>query len=94
MSVSPIYYLALVVAGVSWGVGFPLAKLTLVELDPAHMILVRFLIASVLALPLILRTPETRKALWDPLVILAGALYGPAFLIQFVTRLLPSVVWM
>lgn len=83
MAVNPIHYLALVVAGISWGVGFPLAKLTLTELGAAHMILARFIIASCLALPLILRTPESRKALADPRVILAGAVYGPAFLIQF-----------
>lgn len=83
MAVNPVHYFALIVAGISWGVGFPLAKLTLAELGAAHMILTRFLIASCLALPLILRTADTRKALSDPRVILAGAVYGPAFLIQF-----------
>lgn len=83
MAVNPAHYLALIVAGVSWGVGFPLAKLTLAELGAAHMILARFLIASCFALPLIMRRADTRKALTDPRVVLAGIIYGPAFLIQF-----------
>jgi drug/metabolite transporter (DMT)-like permease len=73
VAVNAIHYLALTVAGISWGGGFPLAKLTLTELGAAHRILARSIIASCLALPLILLTPETRKALVDTRVILAGA---------------------
>lgn len=87
MSLKPaptwLSYLALIAASVCWGVGFPLAKVTFAELGPAHMILLRYAIASLLSLPLILRNRASRRALSDPSVIIAGTFYGPTYLIQF-----------
>jgi drug/metabolite transporter (DMT)-like permease len=78
-----IAFLALIVAGVCWGLGFPLGKLVLRETDAAHMVLLRFVVAAVVAAPFALRSPETRALFRSPVVLLAGALYGVAFMVQF-----------
>jgi len=78
-----IAILALVMAGVFWGMGFPLGKLILTETDAAHMVLLRFAVAAVAALPFALRSAETRALFRSPAVLGAGALYGVAFLVQF-----------
>jgi len=75
--------LALIMAGVFWGLGFPLGKLILTETEAAHMVLLRFVVASLAALPFALRTPESRALFRSPPVLGAGALYGVAFLVQF-----------
>lgn len=75
-------FLALTLSGLCWGMGFPLGKLALREAAPAHMILLRFAIASLVALPFALR-PEARRLFRSPPVLIAGILYGVAFLIQF-----------
>ena len=69
-------------AGVFWGLGFPLAKLVLKEIDPPHMVLLRLSVSALVALPFALR-PGARKLFRSPLVIFGGALYGIAFLLQF-----------
>ena len=76
-------YLALLIAGVAWGVGFPLAELSLPEIAPAPLMLLRFLIASTACLPVAIRSREARRAFRDPWTWLAGAIYGPAFVLQF-----------
>ena len=76
-------FLALAAAGVFWGMGFPLGKLALRETDAAHVVLLRFVIAALVALPFALRGRETRALFRSPAVLLAGALYGVAFLVQF-----------
>ncbi|MDF2901591.1 MAG: protein of unknown function transrane [Phenylobacterium sp.] len=76
-------FLALAAAGVFWGAGFPLGKLALQETDAAHMVLLRFAVAAVVALPFALRRAEARALFASPPVLLAGALYGVAFLVQF-----------
>ncbi|PZU06234.1 DMT family transporter [Sphingomonas sp.] len=75
-------FLALTLSGLCWGMGFPLGKLALREVGPAHMILLRFAIASLVALPFALRA-EARALFRSPPVLIAGFLYGVAFLIQF-----------
>jgi drug/metabolite transporter (DMT)-like permease len=75
-------FLALTVAGLSWGLGFPLGKLALREIGPAHTILLRFVFASLAALPFLFGR-EARALFASPAVLLAGALYGIAFLVQF-----------
>ena len=76
-------FFALVLAGVSWGLGFPLGKLVLRETDAAHMVLLRFATAAIVAAPFALMTAEARALFCSPVVLLAGALYGIAFMVQF-----------
>ncbi|WP_267434115.1 EamA family transporter, partial [Sphingomonas sp. GM_Shp_1] len=76
-------FLALALAGLAWGLGFPLGKLALRELDPAHMVLLRFIVASIVACLFALATKEARALFRSPPVLLAGALYGLAFVVQF-----------
>ncbi len=76
-------FLALALAGASWGLGFPLGKLVLQETEAAHMILLRFAVAALAAAPFALRRAETRALFRSPPVLLAGALYGVAFMVQF-----------
>lgn len=74
---------ALVLAGVGWGVGLPLGKLALREIDPAHMVLLRFAVAALAALPFALASRKTRALFRSPPVVAAGVLYGVAFVLQF-----------
>jgi len=76
-------FLALTLAGLSWGLGFPLGKFVLRETDAPHMVLLRFSAAALAALPFALWRPEARALFRSPPVLLAGALYGVAFLMQF-----------
>ena len=76
-------YLALLIAGVSWGVGFPLAELALPEVRPGPLMLLRFLVAAAVCAPVALRSRASRRAFRDPWTWAAGAIYGPAFVVQF-----------
>jgi drug/metabolite transporter (DMT)-like permease len=76
-------FLALASAGLLWGLGFPLGKLALREVEPAHMVLLRFVVASILAAPFALMTRQSRALFRSPPVVLAGAFYGIAFIVQF-----------
>jgi drug/metabolite transporter (DMT)-like permease len=78
-----IGFLALASAGCFWGLGFPLGKLALREVEPAHMVLLRFAVASILALPFALAGAEARALFRSPPVLCAGAFYGLAFMVQF-----------
>jgi drug/metabolite transporter (DMT)-like permease len=75
--------LALVVAGLSWGLGFPLGKLVLRETDAATMVMLRFAVAAIVAAPFALLRAEARALFRSPVILLAGALYGVAFVVQF-----------
>ena len=75
--------LALIFSGVAWGLGFPLGKLAMREMEAAHMVLLRFGVAAVAALPFALARAEARALFKSPVVLVAGLLYGLAFLIQF-----------
>lgn len=77
-----IPFLALTLSGLCWGMGFPLGKLALRDVGPAHMILLRFAVASVVALPFAFRA-EARALFRSPPVVISGVLYGLAFMIQF-----------
>ncbi|WP_297507722.1 DMT family transporter [uncultured Caulobacter sp.] len=76
-------FLALALAGVCWGMGFPTGKLILTETDAAHMVLLRFVVAGVVAAPFALRRAEVRALFRSPAVLLTGVLYGVAFMVQF-----------
>lgn len=76
-------FLSLTLSGLFWGLGFPLGELALRETDAAHMVLLRFAVAAVVALPFALRRPDARALFRSPVVLISGALYGMAFLVQF-----------
>ena len=50
-SAKRIAFLALITAGFCWGLGFPLSKLVLRETDAAHLVLLRFAVAALVAAP-------------------------------------------
>ena len=76
-------FIALTLAGLFWGLGFPLGKLALREVSPAHMVLLRFAVASIASLPFALGSAEARALFRSPAVVAAGVLYGLAFIVQF-----------
>ena len=76
-------FIALFAAGAFWGLGFPLGKLALREIDAAHMVLLRFAVAALAAAPFAFRDAQTRALFRSPPVLAAGALYGVAFMVQF-----------
>lgn len=78
-----VAFLALILAGVLWGLGFPLGKLLLREMDASHMVLLRFLVAAVVAAPFALATPSARALFRSPVMLASGVLYGLAFVVQF-----------
>ena len=75
-------FVALFAAGASWGLGFPLGKLAMRELAPPHMILLRFAVASIAALPFAIG-PDARRMFRSPAVLVSGLFYGLAFVVQF-----------
>jgi drug/metabolite transporter (DMT)-like permease len=76
-------YLALVLSGICWGMGFPLGKLALREMPAAHMVLLRFGVAAIAAAPFAFASKDARDLFRSPWVLGAGLLYGLAFLVQF-----------
>lgn len=78
-----IAFVALALAGICWGLGFPTGKLILTEMDAAHMVLLRFVVAALAAAPFALRSPGVRALFRSPAVLLSGVLYGIAFMVQF-----------
>ncbi len=75
--------LALVVAGFAWGLGFPLGKVALREMEPAHLVLLRFVVAAAAGAPFAFARRETRALFRSPAILIGGAFYGAAFLLQF-----------
>jgi drug/metabolite transporter (DMT)-like permease len=75
--------LALVVSGLCWGVGFPLGKLAMREMDAGQMVALRFVVAGFAALPFAVASAEARALFRSPTVLIAGVLYGLAFQVQF-----------
>lgn len=78
-----IAFFALALAGLCWGMGFPLGKFVLTETSAAHMVLLRFAVAALAAAPFALARAETRALFRSPVILAAGALYGVAFMVQF-----------
>jgi drug/metabolite transporter (DMT)-like permease len=77
-------YTALATSGILWGSSFVLGKIALTGLGVSHMILYRFLIASICFLPLLVRArPRVSRADWG-LILFAGAIgVSVQFLVQF-----------
>jgi drug/metabolite transporter (DMT)-like permease len=76
--------LALAAAGCFWGTGFYFGKIALEEMSVAENVTLRFLFASILLLPILIRkwkTPTGRHMLW----IVGSAIVGVPlqFLLQF-----------
>ncbi len=76
-------YALLTLSGLCWGAGFPMGKLALRETDAVHMVLLRFAVAALVALPFALRSREARALFRCPPVLWSGVFYGIAFVIQF-----------
>jgi drug/metabolite transporter (DMT)-like permease len=75
-------YLACAAAGCLWGTGFYFGKIALAEMSVGHMVLYRFLFAS-LGLAFVLRRPHFSLAQWR-LLLIASFLGVPVqFLLQF-----------
>lgn len=71
-------------AGCLWGTGFYFGKLALTEMGVDHMVLYRFLFASIGFLPVVLLHPARLKASEWRVVLLAAFLGIPVqFLVQF-----------
>ena len=76
-------FLFLAIAGIFWGLGFPLGKIALHEMAAAHMVLLRFAVAAVVSLPFALASREARALFRSVPVVIAGICYGVAFMVQF-----------
>lgn len=77
-------YLALAVAGCSWGTGFYFAKVALTEMDVGHMLFYRFAFGCLGLLPIAFRVRVVPRRSDIPLFLIAAALYIPIqFLVQF-----------
>jgi len=75
---------AVVTACVLWGVSFPLSKWALVELSPAHLVVLRFAIAALPLGFLLTRGGARLRARDLPLVVGTGVLCVPVtYLLQF-----------
>jgi drug/metabolite transporter (DMT)-like permease len=75
--------LALVVAGCCWGLGLPMGKVALREIDPAHMVLLRFCVAALASAPFAFARREARALFRSPAILVAGVCYGVGFVLQF-----------
>ncbi len=76
-------FLSLTLAGAFWGIGFPLGKLALREMDASHMVLLRFAVAALAATPFAVRRADARALFRSPSVWTAGVLLGLGFVVQF-----------
>lgn len=77
-------YLALAVAGCSWGTGFYFAKVALTEVSVGHMLFYRFAFGCLGLLPVAFRVRVVPRRSDVPLFLIAAALYIPIqFLVQF-----------
>ena len=76
-------FLFLAIAGIFWGLGFPLGKIALHEMAAAHMVLLRFAVAAVVSRPFALASREARALFRSVPVVIAGICYGVAFMVQF-----------
>jgi len=78
-----IAFIALTLAGVFWGLGFPMGKIAQREMSSVDMVLLRFTAAAIVALPFALRRAESRALFRSPAILFGGVLYGLAFVVQF-----------
>lgn len=77
-------YGACAIAGCLWGTGFYFGKLALMEMSVSHMVLYRFLFASIAFLPIILLHPaRLKRSEWRVLLIASFLGIPVQFLVQF-----------
>jgi drug/metabolite transporter (DMT)-like permease len=77
-------YAALAAAGCLWGTGFFFGKIDLAEMSVGHMLLYRFLFASVALVPVALIERASPRARDTPIFLLLAVLYVPVqFIVQF-----------
>jgi drug/metabolite transporter (DMT)-like permease len=83
-SLAALGYAACALAGTFWGTGFFFGKLALREMGPAHMVLYRFLFASLGLVPVfLLRRPGLDVREWGTLLLAAFVGVPLQYLIQF-----------
>ena len=81
---APMAFAALATAGTIWGASFVIGKVALVELSVPHLMLYRFVFASLGFVPLLMHArPQLKRADW--LIVAIGAVIGVPlqFLLQF-----------
>lgn len=80
----PLAFASLALAGLIWGASFVLGKIALVQLSVPHLMLYRFVLASIGFAPLLLHArPKVHREDWG-LVVLAAVVGVPVqFLMQF-----------
>ena len=77
-------YGACAIAGCLWGTGFYFGKLALMEMGVSHMVLYRFLFASIGFLPIVLLHPaRLNRSEWRVLLIASFLGIPVQFLVQF-----------
>jgi drug/metabolite transporter (DMT)-like permease len=77
-------YGACAIAGCLWGTGFYFGKLALLEMGVSHMVLYRFLFASIAFLPIVLLHPaRLNRSEWRVLLVASFLGVPVQFLVQF-----------
>ena len=77
-------YGACAIAGCLWGTGFYFGKLALMEMSVSHMVLYRFLFASIAFLPIVVLHPaRLNRSEWRVLLIASFLGIPVQFLVQF-----------
>jgi len=77
-------YGACAIAGCLWGTGFYFGKLALMEMGVSHMVLYRFLFASIAFLPIVVLHPaRLNRSEWRVLLIASFLGIPVQFLVQF-----------
>lgn len=81
---TPLAFTALAASGTIWGASFVIGKMALEQLSVPHLMLYRFLFASVAFLPFVIRArPRLQHGEWNA-VLLAAVIGVPVqFLLQF-----------
>jgi drug/metabolite transporter (DMT)-like permease len=81
---SPIAFAALAAAGTIWGASFVIGKIALVELSVPHLMLYRFVFASIAFVPLLVHSrPRLERRDWGVVAIAAVIGVPVQFLLQF-----------
>jgi drug/metabolite transporter (DMT)-like permease len=74
-----------ILAGIMWGTSFPVIKIGLNYVDPYQFVFLRFLVAALLMLALMILTKRvTKSPTQKKLVLILGVANGVAYLIQYV----------